>query len=98
MHLDPRPKLQAYRFDPTPTTAAIWTDLEQAFFAAAPAEEPEPPAEPSLLDDLEEAPAVSSRRGAATATRGPRRIIAVIIAAIASLIGLGLSAAVLAGR
>jgi hypothetical protein len=98
MHLDPRSKLQAHRFDPMPTKAAIWTDLEQAFFAAAPAEEPEPPAEPSFFDDLQAAPAFIRRRVAATATRGPRRIIAVVVAAIASLIGLGLSAAVLAAR
>ena len=98
MHLDSTPDLQAHRFSPTPTGPAIWSDLEQAFFASAPTEEPEPPAEPSSFDDLGESP--GPRRGpiAATATRGPRRIIALIVATIASLISLGLSAAVLTAR
>jgi hypothetical protein len=29
-----------------------WSDLEQAFFAAAPPDEPEPPAELDCFDDL----------------------------------------------
>jgi hypothetical protein len=98
MHLDPPADLQAHRFSPTPTDAGIWSDLEQAFFASAPPEEPESPPEPSSCDDLREPPAPRRSPVATTATRGPRRIIAVIVAAVASLIGFGLSAAVLAAR
>jgi hypothetical protein len=98
MHLDPPADLQAHRFNPTPTDATIWTDLEQAFFASAPPEEPERPTEPSFFDDLRETPAPGRRLGAGPAKRGPRRIIAVVFAAIVSLIGVGLSAAVLAAR
>src|SRR3954453_22940779 len=90
--------VQAHRFSPPPTAQAIWSDVEQAFFASAPTEEPEPATEPFSFDDLRESPRSGRRPVAATATRGPRRIIAVIVATIASLISLGLSAAVLAAR
>lgn len=33
-------------------TAATWSDLEQAFFDAAPPDHPEPAAEPACFDDL----------------------------------------------
>jgi hypothetical protein len=33
----------------------VWTDLEEAFFAAAPADEPEAPSAPERFDDLEAA-------------------------------------------
>jgi len=67
----------------TPTQTTAWTDLEQEFFASAPPDEPEPPAEPA-----------PRRRP------GPprRRILAIVLGAVVLLIGLGLSAAVLAAR
>ncbi len=37
---------------PIATVAGDWTDLEQAFFDAAPPDEPEAPAEPAHFDDL----------------------------------------------
>ena len=73
----------------TETTA--WSDLEQAFFASAPPDEAETPAEPSFFDDLLEVPATRRRPA-------PRRTIAIVVGAIALLIGLGRSAAVLAAR
>ena len=36
--------------------AGEWTDLEQAFFDAAPPDEPEAPSEPARFDDLEAGP------------------------------------------
>ncbi len=36
----------------TPTVAADWGDLEQAFFDAAPPDDPEPPEEAARFDDL----------------------------------------------
>ena len=99
MHLDTPADLKAHRFDPisldgnmskaTETTA--WSDLEQAFFASAPPDEAEPPAGPSSFDDLLEVPGTHRRPA-------PRRAIAIVVGAIALLIGLGLSAVVLAAR
>ena len=78
---------RAQRSTPTGTTA--WSDLERDFFESAPPDEPQAPEEPSSFDDLLEAP---------TRRRRQPRPIAIVLAAIALLIGLGLSAAVLAAR
>jgi hypothetical protein len=106
MHLDPAVDLQADGFDPTisqddmskkkrraqrptPTDTTAWSDLERAFFESAPPDEPQPSAEASSFDDLLEAPARRRRKP---------RTVAIVLAAVALLIGLGLSAAVLAAR
>lgn len=99
MHLDPPADLKAHGFDPISleddmskaTEMAAWSDLEQEFFASAPPDEAEPPAEPAFFADLLEVPATRRRPA-------PRRTIAIVLGAIALLIGLGLSAAVLAAR
>jgi hypothetical protein len=74
-----------------PDPPEAWSDLERAFFASAPPDEAEPPAAPPFFDDLQEAPA-TRRRPAPGAT------IALVLGAIALLIGLGLSAVVLAAH
>jgi hypothetical protein len=81
-----------------------WTDLEQAFFASAPPDEPEASPEPESFDDL--IPAVPSRRRMAeladrliatlSAPWLDLRMMTIAIASVMLLIGL--SAAVFASR
>jgi hypothetical protein len=73
---------------------APWTDLEQTFFASAPPDDPEAPAEPESFDDLMPA-AVATRRdlssrviAALSAPRLDRRLITIAIATVMLLIGL----------
>jgi hypothetical protein len=47
---------------PKPSESGTWTDVEQSFFAAAPPEEPQPPAEPPRFDDLPAPPPRRPRR------------------------------------
>ena len=82
---------------------AAWTDIEQAFFAAAPPDEPEPPGEPARFDDLisaapprREMPAALARAVALLAWRSRRRAVSLALASVMLLIGLG--AAVVASR
>ena len=76
-----------------------WNDLEQAFFASAPPDEPEPAAEPEQFDDLIPLipPAPSRRRwtelghhvvAALSEPRLDLRLVTIGIASIAFLIGL----------
>jgi hypothetical protein len=105
-------KKRAHRSTPIIHTTA-WSDLEEAFFASAPPDEPQPIAEPPPFDD-ELGPAPRRRAMprplqrllngiqqliATVAPEGPdRRTVAFVLAAAALLIGLGVSAAVLASR
>jgi hypothetical protein len=81
---------------------APWSDLEQTFFASAPPDEPEAPAEPESFDDLIPAAMVARRDlttrviDALSAPRVDRRIITIAIATVMLLIGL--SAAVFASH
>ena len=89
-------------------TATAWSDLEQEFFASAPPDEAEPPAEAPSFDDLAadeprraEMPVALrrtldevSRAVAAISTRVDRRIITIALATMMLLVGL--SAAVFA--
>ena len=99
-------KKRAQKAKPSPTT--VWSDLEQAFFAAAPPDEPQPPAEALCFDDLGPVAAAGGelprwlkrtldevgRLGTAISTRLDRRVITIAIATVMLLIGL--SAAVFA--
>jgi len=60
--------------------AAAWTDFEQAFFEAAPPDEPEPPAEPLRFEDP--ASPASGRR------LPPQSLLAIVLAIVTVLIGL----------
>ena len=78
-----------------------WSELEQIFFASAPPDEPQAPAEPERFDDL--VPAMPAQRpwperllAALTAPRLDRRIITIAIASFMLL--LGLSAVVFASH
>jgi hypothetical protein len=84
-----------------------WNQLEQTFFASAPSDEPEAPAEPERFDDLEDLvlPAPSDRRWTERVHRliaalfTPRVDLRVVTIAIASVMLLvGLSAVVFASR
>jgi hypothetical protein len=99
-------KKRAQKAKPSHTSA--WSDLEQAFFAAAPPDEPQPPDEALRFDDLGPVAAAGaemppwlrraldevSRLGTAISTRVDRRLITIAIATVMLLIGL--SAAVFA--
>ena len=90
------------------STVQTWSDLEQAFFASAPPDEPQPPEEAPRFDDLlpttapraEMPPGLRraldeiSRLVTAISTRVDRRIITIAVATVMLLIGL--SAAVFA--
>ena len=72
---------------------APWSDLEQTFFASAPPDEPEPPAEPDTFDDL--VAAMPARRSwteraiaEIAAPRLDRRLITIAIASMMLLLGL----------
>ena len=78
-----------------------WSDLEQNFFASAPPDEPQAPAEPERFDDLDSA--LPAQRPwperVFAAIMDPRldyRIITIAIASVMFLIGL--SAVVFASR
>ena len=88
-------------------TTTAWSDLEQAFFAAAPPDEPEPATEALSFDDLGPVAAARGmppwlkrtldevgRLGTAISSRLDRRTITVALATVMLLIGL--SAAVFA--
>jgi hypothetical protein len=65
----------------TPALGPEWSELEQAFFAAAPPEEPQSAAEPELFDDLLELapsrrqPVGAARRALAVAGAALRRLL-----------------------
>jgi hypothetical protein len=66
---------------PTPALGPAWSELEQAFFAAAPPEEPQSAAEPERFDDLLELapsrrqPPGAVRRALAAAGAALRRLL-----------------------
>ena len=83
------------------STRTPWSDLEQDFFASAPPDEPQAPADPERFDDL--VSALPAQRAwtervlaAITAPRLDHRIITIAIASVMLLIGL--SAVVFASR